>query len=146
MAPAQGQKGEWMRMPICLIAYTYASHSENNTHANQACSDFRTIREGMWTVILLSDAADGTGSPGTFSALCSALRSVFEWAHGPQGSAECRVPLPLLVIWVNVTLLAFITYTSRDSSKQARLCNLSHTQTSCLTNDQNGANYTQLKP
>ncbi len=28
MAPAQGQKGEWMRMPICLIAYTYASHSE----------------------------------------------------------------------------------------------------------------------
>ncbi len=29
MAVAQGQKGEWMRMPISLIAYTYASHSEN---------------------------------------------------------------------------------------------------------------------
>lgn len=31
MVIAQGQIGVWMRMPISLIAHTYASGSENTT-------------------------------------------------------------------------------------------------------------------
>lgn len=121
MVVVQGQTGAWMRTPISLIAYTY-SHSENTTLMQiKVMHRFQNNqRRGveLWSFFLMLRTAPALVGNVQCPLFCS---QISVWV-GAETARLSWVQLPLLVIWVNVTL---------DSSKQTLLCALSHTQTSC---------------
>lgn len=137
MVVVQGQTGAWMRTPISLIAYTYASHSENTTlmHIKVMHRLQNNQRRGveLWSFFLMLQTTPALVGNVQCPLFCS---QISVWV-GAETARLSWVQLPLLVIWVNFTL---------DSSKQTRLCALSHTQTSCPAYDKNGTNYMQLNP
>lgn len=128
MVVAQGQKGVWMRTPISLIAYTYASHSENTTLMQ--ITDMHRFQNNqrrggeLWSFFLMLQTAPALWRCSVPSVLLSDQCLSGHRDHEAQPS-----PTPSAGYLGKCHTTGI--YHPWDSSKQACLCTLSHTQTSC---------------
>lgn len=130
MVVVQGQTGAWMRTPISLIAYTYASHSENTTLMQITVMHRfpNNQRRGveLWSFFLMLQTAPALGGGGCW--VPSVLLSD-QCLSGHRDRKAQPSPTPSAG-YLRKCHTAGI-YHPRDSSKQTCLCALSHTQTSC---------------